>query len=262
MTSHTFSQRPEPARSATWPSQNHTSISADAQAFKDDLEQHPERHFLSPMTAEEYYGWNSDSDDGDEDDGGGEWVAGIMDFSLFTADRKRAMETGQPLDGKWDSFVSNQAEAFERSVERVRGSGSEDVPALTPDASPELRDDLEDDSEGEVDGGRMVMPQIRVPDYLTIEVKPAGADGAGLAILGPHDDLPLSLGFARKKRVQRPGLRHARTMSGRKHVWRRPGEDIFTVGEDLDAEEEAEREEQQNELRLVASTGALELGAE
>lgn len=262
MASHT-STRPEPTRSATWPadkmqqpSQASNTASPDTQAFNDDLEQHPERHFLSPMTAEDCYGWDSDDSDDDDD---GEWNARITDFSLFSADRKRAIETGQPLDGKWDDFVSNQTEAFERSVARVREQErSEDVPALTPDLSPDLRDDLEDGDEGEMDRRRMVMPQIQVPNYLTVEVKP----GAGQIVLGPDDDLPLTLAaFARERRVQRPGLRHARTLSGKRHAWRRPGEDMFTVGEDVYGEEEAEKEDQE-EMGLMATTGAPGLGGQ
>lgn len=258
MTSHAGFERPELARSATWPpakiQPEQSGITcADTQAFKEDLDEHPERHFLSPMTFEEVYGWDSDSDDDDDDDA--EWNAGITDFALFASDRKRAMETGEALDEKWDSFMANQAEAFERSVERVMESESEEVPELTPDVSPHLKDDLEDDD----DGKQMAVPQIHVPNYLTVEVKPAQQTGAENFIIGPDDELPLSFWFAPNKRIQRPGLKHTRTMSGRKHVWRRPGDGIFTVGEEVEAEEIAERED--CEMRRVASTGAIDMGA-
>lgn len=245
MVSHNFLKRPEPERSATWPSPKMQSArsgatSTESQDFEDDLEQHPDKHFLSPLTAEEVYGWDSDSDDDDAD---GEWNAGITDFSLFASDRKRAMETGQPLDEKWDSFVSNQTEAFERSCDRVWESENDRVPGLTPDTSPHLKDDLEDDAEMD---DKLVVPWISVPDYLTFEVKPSESG----AMLGPDDELPLSFALARKKRIERPGLRHARTMSGRKHVWRRPGYDMFTVGEEVDAEAEAERKESESKLLI------------
>jgi len=239
----TIFERPELERSATWPSpkmQANISRAVSTPAFEDDLEQHPEKHFLTPMTAEERYGWDSDSDD--EDDGG-EWNAGIMDFSLFTADRKRAMETGEPLDEKWDHLLASQAEAFKRSCDRVWARENDRTPELTPDTSPKLKDNLEDDDE--IDG-KARLPWIQVPDYLTFEVTPSKS---GVRI-GPNDKLPLSFGQPRKSRIERPGLKHARTMSGRKHVWERPGYDMPTVGEDADAEAEAEREDVEAEMEV------------
>lgn len=245
MTSHT-SHRLERTRSATWPPAKMDSpqptgaAPALTSAFADDLEQHPERHFLSPLTVDEVYGWDSDSDDDEDDDG--EWHAGITDFALFSADRTRALQTGQPLDGKWENFVSNQAEAFERALERVKAAEADDegqdVPGLTPDSSPNLHDDLDaDDAEDD----RLVVPWLHVPDYLTQEVKPSAA-GSDAALFGPDDELPLSLLFPpRRKAIERPGLRHARTLSGKRHVWRRPGMGMFTVGEEVEAEEEAEQ---------------------
>jgi len=259
MESHIPVQNPEIEHSATSPSPDVQTAPMNAiptiivtPAFEEDLEEHPENHFLTPMTAEErYYGWDSDSDDEDFD---GEWNAGITDFSLFTSNRKRAMETGEPLDGKWDSFVAGQADVFERSRERVmRGSGSEvdQTPELTPDTSPHLKDDIEDDAE--MDKKRDVMVWMPVPDYLIFEVKPSTSTA-----IGPDDDLPLSLTKAGQRRVERPGLKYSRTLSGKRHVWQEPNWDMPTVGEDIDAEEEAEQDFDQ----MVASTEGIGLGAE
>lgn len=273
MAAHTLHQRHERVRSATWPPSTPktqqpqpqpvqppqlppptiTITPSEEDAFIDDLSEHPERHFLSPMNADDY--WDSDPDS-DFDDSDGEWNAGITDFALFSADRQRSVVTGQPLGAEWKSFMEGQGEAFARYVERVRLDEEQDegVPGLTPDASPDMRDDLEDD-EGEgaaIEGEgqeKLIIPWIQVPDYLTVEIKPShSTTGPNATLIGPNDDLPLFLGISRKyaalkRKVERPGLRHGRTLSGKRHVWRKPGGDMFTVGEDVIGEEEAEKEE-------------------
>ena len=258
MSSNVAPQTPELGQSAVDDNKNAQTLApamtTNANLFKDDLEQNPENHFLSPVHANEYYAcW--DSDDDDDDDGEDvEWNAGITDFALFASDRKRAQETGEPLDAKWDNMLASQADALERSNERVRESetGPAELPDLTPDTSPSLRDSAEFEQHERHTGP--------VPNYLTVEVRPAELSDFQDALSEPKYDLPASFYWARKRglakgilRVERPGLAHTRTLSGRVHVWRKPGKDMFTVGEDVDAEEEAER----GELRRVCSTGNL-----
>lgn len=249
MSSDTISNRPELARSATWPATDEDKATilkqtpADNDLFKDDLEQHPENHFLSPVHNYEYYeSWDSDDDDDDCADDDMEWNAGITDFALFDSDRKRAQESGEPLDAKWDNLLSSQAQALQRSIKRTRESEADmpELPGLTPDTSPSLRDNAEFEPHE-----RVSMP---VPNYLTIEVTPPQESGFEEPLIGPEDELPHSFYFARKKglakgsgRVKRPGLKHSRTLSGRVHVWRRPERGLFDVGEDPNAEEEAEK---------------------
>jgi hypothetical protein len=62
-------------------------------------------------------------------------------------------------------------------------------------------------------------------------------------------DLPVALLIerARERRrlarcSERPGLRFNRTLSGKLHVWRRPSWQMYTVGEDVEAEKRAETE--------------------
>ena len=98
----------------------HSKSQRDLQLFEDQLDQHPEEHFLSPVSMYEYDDWASDSDDDDDDDV--EWDAGITDFALFDRDRRRARDEGQALPEKWETFYESQASALGRAVERSRQS--------------------------------------------------------------------------------------------------------------------------------------------
>ena len=263
-------ERRESERSLTWPptirvvsgdSPVHKpelgSMSAAPQSkpindyFDDDLESNPENHFLSAVEMHEYDDWTSDSDDDDAEEV--EWDAGITDFALFDNDRRRAEESQQPLPSKWNNMLAQQAGALQRAVERSRPdsylapgnrplSSEEDLPSLTPDSSPNLRDDLDVES---YHGQTQARPTV--PSYLTITITPPEASSSDEAVEDGDDDLPLSFYVARKqalsartRRMERPGLRHSRTMSGRVHVWQRPSIDIYPVGEDPDAERRAE----------------------
>lgn len=246
----------------TWPLTVHVPVSSDSVSykgqhftppivehgdtsyglFKEDLEKNPEHHFLSPIQMYEYEDWAEDSDSDAEEV---EWDAGITDFALFDDDRRRAQESNRPLPSKWTGMLAQQTSALQRAVERRRRNSDpqplnhsqpysdEEMPSLTPDISPDLRDDLDVES---YHGQAASRPSV--PNYLTVTITPpAEENGDG--------DLQLSFYDARKqahspsRKMERPGLRHSRTMSGRAHTWTRPN--MFTVGEDSEGEERAER---------------------
>lgn len=264
--------RPEPERSLTWPHTLLFPATGDAPKpkskrtvidkrihgdpsygfFEEDLENHPEYHFLSPIKMYEYEYWAVDSDEDGEEV---EWDAGITDFALFDDDRRRAQESNQPLPSKWSGMLEQQTSALQRAVQRNRANSDpypvtgtlstsdDEPPSLTPDVSPDLRDDLDVESYH----GQTVS-RSSVPNYLTITVTPPNDEGNDN---GEDDDLPLSFFVARKRatspnrKLQRPGLRHSRTMSGRAHTWVRPS--MHTVGEDAKGEERAERKVDRSE---------------
>ena len=218
--------------------------------FLDDLEDHPEDHFLSPIIPEEYEydDWSDDSDFDDEF----EWDAGIMDFALFDDDRRRSRTNDLPVSNKWNDLLSLQASALRRADERNRASSTGNLevpgtpPGLTPDTSPNNRDDM--DYELPQEGLKRTQG---VPNYLTVIVTPPTDDHVAESdVFGNEaddEDVPLSFFYTRKqvqtptdRRLQRPGLRYGRTMSGKRHSWRQPSWDIYPVGEDVDAEREAE----------------------
>ncbi|KAK5136713.1 hypothetical protein LTR08_002366 [Meristemomyces frigidus] len=208
--------------------------------FEDDLQSHPEDHFLSPV-----YGYEDWSEE-DDDDGEDEWDAGITDFALFDDDRRRAQEENGQLPGRWADFMSQQQSALQRSLERTNALPvttrpplpAGEVPALTPDGSPNLRDNLEGDP-----FHRQSAFQAIVPSYLTLTVMPPSESQRTIA---DEEDLPLfsdlrtTVHKQRRRNLPRPGLQYNRTMSGKAHVWRRPGWDLYSVGEDSEAEKSAE----------------------
>jgi len=211
----------------------------------DDLEDHPENHFLSPIY--DYEEWDSDDDDDGSDV---EWSAGITDFALFDDDRRKALDKGDELPSQWNDFVSSQASALDRALERERAAslpdttrpplpfeGYGEMPGLTPDCSPNLRGDLDVSSDS--------VTRQSAPNYLTITLTPPSKTDR---MIEDDEDLPLSFHYRRTgeqkyrapRRLQRPGLGHSRTMSKKLHVWRRPSWNIYSVGEDKEAEERAE----------------------
>ncbi|KAK3715156.1 hypothetical protein LTR37_007366 [Vermiconidia calcicola] len=257
-----INSRPEPERSQTWPLTLHIETAGEPGSkfalsktyhvhdfFQDDLENNPQNHFLSSVGMYSYEDWADDRDsDGEEV----EWNAGINDFALFDDDRRRAQENNEPLPSKWNNMLDQQASALQRAVERTQEEPKQDdaaglsvtceenVPNLTPDRSPELRDDLDVES---YHGQTASRPQL--PNYLTIIVTPPEEDND--QAVEEDEDLPLSIYVARrrarsqpKRKLERPGLRHTRTMSGRIHSWTRPSHSMYTVGEDSEAEERAE----------------------
>ena len=255
--------RPEPERRVTWPPTMHAAQTPGSVFYKggsatpsivhhgdrsyglfeEDLESNPEYHFLSPIQMYEYEDWAEESDSDAEEV---EWDAGITDFALFDDDRRRAQESNRPLPSKWTGMLAQQTSALQRAVARRRSdsdphplnrsqpTSDDEMPNLTPDVSPDLRDDLDVES---YHGQTTSRPSV--PNYLTITITPPEDDESA------DDDLPLSFYMARKqahspnRKIERPGLRHSRTMSGRVHTWTRPS--MFTVGEDFEAEERAER---------------------
>ncbi|KAK3722945.1 hypothetical protein LTR37_002090 [Vermiconidia calcicola] len=262
MQTRIINSRPEPERSQTWPPTLHNETAGEPGSksalpqshhvqdfFQDDLEDNPQNHFLSSIEMYSYEDWADDSDSDDEEV---EWNAGINDFALFDNDRRRAQENNEPLPSKWNNMLDQQASALQRAVERTQeepkqdgAAGSsitceEDVPYLTPDRSPELRDDLDVES---YHGQTASRPQL--PKYLTIIVTPPEENND--QAVEEDENLPLSIYVARrrarsqpKRKLERPGLRHTRTMSGRIHSWQRPSHSMYTVGEDSEAEEKAE----------------------
>lgn len=215
--------------------------------FEDDLEDHPEEYFLTPTY--EYEDWAEDDEAGEEI----EWNAGITDFALFDNDRRRAQETHEQLPSRWDGFMTGQASALQRAAQRTRTQSTselkaaplfaEDIPELTPDNSPRLGNDLDVES---FNGQRAT--RSSVPSHLIVVVTPPEEDDDGNAVGDDEDeDSPLSFYVERatkrieaQRKVQRPGLRYSRTMSGKVHTWRRPSWRIYPVGEDTEAEERAE----------------------
>ncbi|KAK3107999.1 hypothetical protein LTR53_017885 [Teratosphaeriaceae sp. CCFEE 6253] len=226
------------------------SASADGY-FDEDLEEHPENHFLSVHEYEyEYEDWASDSeaDDGDEVD----WNAGITDFALFPPDGRKS-NTPAKFSPQWADFVSSQHDALQRSLARTRAADAPDttkpplpfdaLPGLTPDTSPDLRDDL--DAESMSDDDLRAPGGYRVPSFLTVSLTPPSPDEQSV---GEEDDLPLFMGPKRAgvkrhppRKPQRPGLRHSRTLSGKLHSWRRPSWGLWSVSERPEAERAAER---------------------
>ncbi|KAK1067328.1 hypothetical protein LTR74_006532 [Friedmanniomyces endolithicus] len=214
------------------------------QYLDEDVETHPDAHFLSPLY--EYEDWASDSDADDSDT---EWNAGITDFALFQSDAQLANQTSSSVDPKWAHVVSEQQSARQRAMARVCASPDftkpplpfEELPGLTPDSSPSLRDDLDVETHG----------AAREHSYLTTLLVPPSLKER---TVGPGDALPLSLDCSLhadyddddvekglwmpvvQRRMQRPGLRGARTLSGRRHSWRRPGWGMFVIGEEGEGE--------------------------
>jgi hypothetical protein len=268
MPSAPTSSRPELQRTSTWPptirvvtdgpnahkppvgTQSAASKAKPTPSyFEDDVEDHPEDHFLSPMY--EYDDWADDSDDDGEEI---EWDAGITDFALFDSDRRRAQEEHDSLPSKWKGFRSEQQAALERAVHRSRAQSAPEttrpplpmdaVPGLTPDSSPNLKDDLDVESFHGQSSARPV-----VPSYLTITVTPPDDDDDADVedSIESDEDLPLSFYINRanrrrqeRRKLERPGLRSSRTLSGKVHVWQRPDWHIYKIGEDPDAERKAE----------------------
>lgn len=146
-----------------------------ATRFEEDLDNNPHSHFLSPVHM--YESWD-DSDDDDDDDY--QFDAGITDFALFSDDYKRAKEQDVPLSDKWNDFVADQEEAYNRTIARTRAdvtdrhagpfySGSsvaqpDAVPSLTPDTSPRLADDLDFDSAEDSTSSLPYRTKIVTPD--------------------------------------------------------------------------------------------------
>lgn len=234
--------------------------------FEDDLNKHPEDHFLSPVQMYEYEDWAEDSDD-DGDAEEIEWDAGITDFALFDTDRRHAQQRQEQVPGRWDSLLQSQASALQRAVLRNRANSEpsgrqwtpllEDLPQLTPDNSPNLKGDHDIHS---YCGAKTNNARPTVPNYLTVKVTPPSppeqhSDSDDYSFDeededeedSDEDDLPVSLLVARARErrraaraMERPGLRFNRTMSGKVHVWRRPSYHLYSVGEDVEAESKAE----------------------
>ena len=222
--------------------------------FEDEINRDPAAHFLSPVSMYEYDDWADDSDDDAEEV---EWDAGITDFSLFQDERRQAQRRNEQIPDRWESLLSSQKHALQRAVQRNRADSDptrgrnwtpllEDVPQLTPDNSPNLRDDFDIEA---YCGQNARRPSI--PNYLRLEVTPpeeeTDEDDDDEITDSDDDELPVAflVERARERRrqarkMERPGMRFNRTMSGRTHVWRRPSWHIYDVGEDAEAERKAE----------------------
>nr|POF17950.1 hypothetical protein CFP56_13361 [Quercus suber] len=238
-------------------------------AFEFDLNKNPDAYFITQPEAMEYryqYDWDAEDSDNDDPDDDLEWNAGITDFALFNNDRRAAQEAHQELPSRWNEMLSSQTSALQRAAQRTHEAAEpswrstsppthdENLPGLTPDHSPQLHDEL--DLDHSPPSG-----SLPIPNYLTITVTPPAEDsraffdnddddddgkgGAGLSLRW-NQSAPQHPG-PRLHRSQRPGLRNARTMSGKAHSWRRPDWEIYPLGEDADAERRAELDSIQND---------------
>nr|POF06932.1 hypothetical protein CFP56_31556 [Quercus suber] len=247
----------------------HPAIRHDDLAFELDLNKHPDSYFITPPEAAmEYryqYDWDADDSDDDDDDPDDdfEWDAGITDFALFDNDRRAAQEAHRELPSRWNEMLSSQTSALQRAAQRSHDAAEpnrhstssptadENLPGLTPDHSPHLHDEWELDHSPPTGS-------LPVPNYLTITVTPPAEDGRVVfddADMDDQDAVRAARWGQRSRKnsasrplpPQRPGLRNARTMSGKAHSWRRPDHDIYPVGEDADAERRAELDSPQHE---------------
>ncbi|KJX98160.1 hypothetical protein TI39_contig429g00027 [Zymoseptoria brevis] len=250
--------------------------------FEDDLNKHPEDHFLSPVAMYEYEDWADSSDNGDDEEV--EWDAGITDFALFDSDRRAAEAHQEDVPNRWNSLLKSQELALQRAVQRNRSNSDpklrtwtpllSDMPQLTPDNSPDPRDDRFGMST--VFGSKPPQMAGR-PSYLSSNpvrsTRSFSIDAADSDLDDDYDatdeddfydsededeaDLPVSVLIerARERRRQarcseRPGLKFNRTLSGKLHVWRRPSWNMYTVGEDVEAERRAEEQLAHEEMQV------------
>ncbi|PIA94194.1 hypothetical protein CB0940_08026 [Cercospora beticola] len=244
-------------------------------SFEDEINEDPASHFLSPAKmAYEYEDWAEDSDDDAEEV---EWDAGITDFALFHQDRRQAQARRTSVPDRWESLLSSQASALQRAVQRNRSDSdptrartwtplAQDVPHLTPDNSPTLRDDFDIDH---YCGGHAPRPSI--PNYLQSAFAPSEelSDDDDYDYETDSDDEELPIDYlverARERRraarkMERPGMRFNRTMSGKVHVWRRPSWQLHDVGEDPEAERRAELASVQHDQPRVQHQEAEQRG--
>jgi hypothetical protein len=215
---------------------------------EEDIDEDPQAHFLSPVQM--YEMWD-DSDDEDGDDVV-DWDAGIIDFGLFHDDHKRAKDANIPLPCKWNHVLTDQAQVYQRVVSRAthndsepeflsRTPSGESLPGLTPDCSPQLQDNLDYESDNDNDD------DTSHPQFQLIVTPPPEDSTSALLDDDDEDDLPLSFfverGRAQRRAVEaaraktlfsRPGLRGDRTLSGKRHAWRRPYWDLFTIKEGVE----------------------------
>lgn len=223
--------------------------------FEDEINENPAAHFLSPVSMYEYDDWAADDSDDEGDQV--EWDAGITDFALFQNDQRQARERHEQVPDRWDSLLASQRNALHRAVQRNRAVSEPspspmrtpllaDLPQLTPDNSPNLKDDFDI----EAYCGQKARRQA-IPDYLTLDVTPpdeeTDEDDDDEMTDSDDDELPVAylVERARERRrqarkMERPGMRFNRTMSGKTHVWRRPSYHIYAVDEDAEAERKAE----------------------
>ncbi|OQN96391.1 hypothetical protein B0A48_17643 [Cryoendolithus antarcticus] len=245
-------------------------LATSAPAFEDadEIDLDPQSHFLSPMASYEHW-----SDDDEDDDDVPDWDAGIIDFGLLYEDHKKA---DVPLPSKWNGLLADQAQLYQQTVQRTstavepeflaRNGSGDSLPGLTPDASPQVNDDMDYDS----DGDGLVMPTRRnVPVFNLIITPPAEDLEAALAEAAAgnetdeEDYLPLSFFVKRSQaqrkaaaqhatatssapavqpRMVRPGLKHDRTLSGKRHSWVKPSRGLYSIREGL-REETVEAED-------------------
>lgn len=237
-------------------------------SFEDEIDQDPAAHFLSPVKmVYEYDDWAEDSDNDNTEDVA--WDAGIVDFAHFHSDRQQAQAghtTSLPTD-RWDSLLASQHSALQRAMQRNRSSRpeptrnriwtppAEDVPHLTPDNSPNLRDSFDMERYcGRPAAAAATAARPSIPNYLQSNFTPAEElsddddyDDDDDETDSDEDELPVAylVERARERRraarkLERPGMRFNRTMSGKVHVWKRPGYQLPDVGEDAEAERRAE----------------------
>lgn len=213
-------------------------------AFEEDVNEHPDQHFLSP-SLDDYNYWSEDSDDDDEIDDT-PWGPGFVDFALFASDKKRAEESNEPMPEKWNAFIASQAERSGESSQSEKSASKNeflghDLPDLTPDNSPRLNDDLDPDDESMYENIYHGEPAdlADLAPYTVIVTPPQTPShliedfelGVPLAVYAQRAK---QRAMQTSRKVERPGLRHARTLSGKPHAWWPPGRDMHTVREEED----------------------------
>lgn len=258
--------------------------------LEEDLEainNNPQAHFLSP--AHPYDFWEDDDEDDDDTGADFEWDAGIVDFSLFAADKERFESRNLPIPHKWDGFLADQQQVYQRSASREDNtakpafltpspSESDSVPGLTPDSSPNLHDNLDypssDEEERPVTPPRSSSAPINIPPRpKSILKKPTThfwEDTIDETDEGDEEYLPLSYYVSRGQvqrkqkatpqqppKLQRPGLRGTRTLSGKVHSWVRPSYGIESVEERKDEEIMAEIEGGEMLFEFLKGKGVL-----
>lgn len=190
--------------------------------------------FSSPVQVYEFEDWaDDDGDDAEEI----EWSAGITDFTLFSNDKRRAQESNSPLPSRWEHMLELQSSALERAVKRSRVDARasyldhdapwlSDLPGLTPDTSPSLRDNMD-----ETALQSNTIQNSSAPEYQAPSLAAPAPERWSNPVPGDR------MQYSRNRILKRPGVRHSRTLSGHVHAWRPPSESMYTVGEDIDAEE-------------------------
>lgn len=213
-TSHSASP-PRHNRSPTWPasgqllssspSQSPPKTSSPPKSYDLDADEDPFSHFLSPILDDEGPFAESWS-----------YSAGITDYVPESASKKAA-KFRSALGHRWNSFVTRQHSALssppsEHSLPDLLDEG-EDV--ATPEGSPasDVHDSFADDG-------------CSVDEWLD------GWEADRLRAQAKQRDRNARFQQPSRPALKRPRGKSSRTLSGKKHSWREPSEELWTVPEE------------------------------